>query len=82
MRWATKRTTTLKEDKVYCLLGIFGVFLPLIYGEREANATSRLKEEIQKRQQCARNTNAGTDVVVDTAYQQTSAPEMKEYRGR
>ncbi|CAN9283507.1 unnamed protein product [Alternaria alternata] len=81
MRWATKRTTTLKEDKVYCLLGIFGVFLPLIYGEREENATLRLKEEIQKRQQCARNTNADTDVVVDTAHRQTSAPEMKEYRG-
>ena len=36
MSWAAKRTTTLKEDKVYCLLGIFGVFLSLIYGEGEA----------------------------------------------
>ena len=49
--WVIKRTTTLKEDKVYCLLGIFGVFLPLIYGEGEAYATLRLKEEIQKRQE-------------------------------
>lgn len=51
MSWAATRITTLKEDKVYCLLGIFGVFLPLIYGEGEAYATLRLKEEIQKRQE-------------------------------
>jgi hypothetical protein len=51
MRWARKRTTTVKEDRVYCLLGIFGVFLPLIYGEREGHATLRLTEEIQKQQQ-------------------------------
>jgi hypothetical protein len=49
MDWAARRTTTLREDKVYCLLGIFGVFLSLIYGEGEAYATLRLKEEIQKR---------------------------------
>jgi hypothetical protein len=51
MDWAGKRTTTREEDKVYCLLGIFGVFLPLIYGEGEAYAKLRLKEEIQKRQE-------------------------------
>jgi hypothetical protein len=51
MSWTANRTTTVKEDKVYCLLGIFGVFLPLIYGEGEEYATVRLKEEIQKRQE-------------------------------
>ena len=51
MSWAAKHRTTLKEDKVYCLLGIFGVFLSPIYGEGEAYATLRLKEEIQKRQE-------------------------------
>jgi hypothetical protein len=50
MRWAATRTTKLKEDKVYCLLGIFGVFLPLIYGEGEEYATQRLEEEIARRQ--------------------------------
>ncbi|KAH7384380.1 kinesin light chain 1 [Phaeosphaeria sp. MPI-PUGE-AT-0046c] len=50
MSWAGRRTTTLKEDRVYCLLGIFGVFLPLIYGEGEAYAMLRLREEIHKRQ--------------------------------
>lgn len=49
MSWAARRTTTLKEDKVYCLLGIFGVFMSLIYGEGEDYARLRLKEEIQKR---------------------------------
>lgn len=48
--WAAKRTTTLKEDKVYCLLGIFGIFLPLIYGEGKVYAELRLREEIQQRQ--------------------------------
>jgi hypothetical protein len=51
MSWVGKRTTTLKEDKVYCLLGIFGVFLSLIYGEGEAYAILRLREEIHKRQE-------------------------------
>ncbi|KAH7408302.1 kinesin light chain 1 [Phaeosphaeria sp. MPI-PUGE-AT-0046c] len=51
MSWAAHRTTTLKEDKVYCLLGIFGVFLSLIYGEGEAYATLRLREEIERRQE-------------------------------
>ncbi|OAF99085.1 kinesin light chain 1 [Paraphaeosphaeria sporulosa] len=50
MNWVAKRTTKWKEDKVYCLLGIFGVFLPLNYGEGEEYATQRLRDEIQKRQ--------------------------------
>jgi hypothetical protein len=50
MSWVAKRSTTLNEDKVYCLLGIFGVYLPLIYGEGEAYAELRLREEIGRRQ--------------------------------
>ncbi|KAH7087860.1 hypothetical protein FB567DRAFT_355749 [Paraphoma chrysanthemicola] len=49
MNWAGARTTTVAEDKAYCLLGLFGVFLPLIPGEGEEYAMFRLKEEIQKR---------------------------------
>ncbi|EXJ82183.1 hypothetical protein A1O3_05996 [Capronia epimyces CBS 606.96] len=48
MRWAAKRTTTKPEDKAYCLLGIFDVFMPLIYGEGE-HALIRLQDEIDKR---------------------------------
>jgi hypothetical protein len=50
MSWAAQRTTSKKEDKAYCLLGILGVFLPLIYGEGEDHALQRLREEAAKRQ--------------------------------
>jgi hypothetical protein len=55
MSWSANRTTTLKEDKVYCLLGIFGVFLSLIYGEGEDYAALRLREEIERRQARQKN---------------------------
>jgi hypothetical protein len=48
MSWVTGRKTTVKEDRAYCLLGIFSVFLPLIYGEGEEHALRRLKVEIQR----------------------------------
>jgi hypothetical protein len=51
MSWVAGRNTTVQEDQVYCLLGIFGVFLPLNYGEGAINARLRLLEEIQKRQE-------------------------------
>ncbi|KIX03312.1 uncharacterized protein Z518_06864 [Rhinocladiella mackenziei CBS 650.93] len=47
MRWAARRDTKKKEDRAYCLLGIFNVFIPLIYGEGEY-AFVRLKEAIDK----------------------------------
>jgi Heterokaryon incompatibility protein (HET) len=47
-RWAAERETKRKEDKAYCLLGIFHVFIPLIYGEGD-HAFIRLEEEISKR---------------------------------
>jgi Heterokaryon incompatibility protein (HET) len=46
--WAAKRKTKRKEDQAYCLLGIFDIFIPLIYGEGD-HAFIRLKEEINKR---------------------------------
>jgi hypothetical protein len=82
MSWAARRTTTLKEDKVYCLLGLFGVFLPLIYGEGEAYAALRLREEIQKRQQRPYDTNAGGNVAMGTPHQQTPAREVMEHEGK
>jgi Heterokaryon incompatibility protein (HET) len=48
MSWAARRKTTRVEDEAYCLLGIFGVSLPLIYGEGN-RAFRRLQEEIVKR---------------------------------
>ncbi|KAI1126006.1 hypothetical protein F5Y10DRAFT_245888 [Nemania abortiva] len=48
MSWAEGRTTKIDEDKAYCLLGIFQVHLPLIYGEGVKHAFRRLEEEIDK----------------------------------
>lgn len=45
MCWASHRTTTRVEDEAYCLLGLFGVNMPLIYGEGR-KAFRRLQEEI------------------------------------
>jgi hypothetical protein len=47
-RWAAERETKKKEDKAYCLLGIFNVFIPVMYGEGD-HAFTRLEEEIEKR---------------------------------
>ncbi|KAL9093956.1 MAG: hypothetical protein Q9165_003626 [Trypethelium subeluteriae] len=47
MSWAAHRMTTRIEDQAYCLLGLFSVKMPMLYGEREA-AFIRLQEEIMK----------------------------------
>uniref|UniRef100_A0A4E9EGI3 Uncharacterized protein n=1 Tax=Gibberella zeae TaxID=5518 RepID=A0A4E9EGI3_GIBZA len=47
MSWAAKRKTTRVEDMAYCLLGIFDVNMPMMYGEG-AKAFERLQEEIIK----------------------------------
>jgi hypothetical protein len=38
--------TTLQEDIAYSLFGIFGIHLPVIYGENKQNALGRLLQEI------------------------------------
>jgi hypothetical protein len=48
MSWTSKRITKRTEDMAYCLLGIFEINMPLIYGEGE-RAFLRLQEEIIKR---------------------------------
>lgn len=48
MSWASQRVTTRIEDTAYCLLGIFDVNMPMLYGEGE-KAFLRLQEEIIKR---------------------------------
>ncbi|RPD54186.1 HET-domain-containing protein [Lentinus tigrinus ALCF2SS1-7] len=47
MSWYGKRETTRAEDEAYCLLGLFGVHIPPLYGEGR-NAFRRLQEEIMK----------------------------------
>lgn len=47
MSWASNRETTRPEDIAYCLLGMFGVSMPMLYGEGD-KAFLRLQEEIMK----------------------------------
>lgn len=48
MSWASSRTTTRPEDLAYCLLGLFDVNMPLLYGEGGKRAFLRLQEEIMR----------------------------------
>ncbi|KAI0755350.1 hypothetical protein C8Q80DRAFT_428126 [Daedaleopsis nitida] len=47
MEWAAKRETTRREDEAYCLMGIFDINMPTLYGEG-SKAFRRLQEEIMK----------------------------------
>lgn len=47
MKWMEKRSTTREEDLAYSMLGIFGVCMPLIYGEGKEEAFRRLREAIE-----------------------------------
>lgn len=48
MSWVAARQTTIPEDIAYCLLGIFDVNIPLLYGEGMEKAFLRLQEAILK----------------------------------
>ena len=47
MSWASKRVTTRPEDIAYCLIGLFQVNMPMLYGEGN-RAFIRLQEEIMQ----------------------------------
>jgi hypothetical protein len=47
MSWAASRSCTRLEDEAYCLLGIFDINMPMLYGEG-SKAFKRLQEEIIK----------------------------------
>jgi hypothetical protein len=44
--WASGRETTVEEDESYSLLGLFGISLPLIYGEGGRQAFNRLQRQL------------------------------------
>ena len=46
LSWAKNRETKRQEDKAYSLLGIFGIYMPLLYGEGRERALLRLRKEI------------------------------------
>jgi hypothetical protein len=45
MSWASSRVTTRVEDMAYCLMGLFDINMPMLYGEGD-KAFIRLQEEI------------------------------------
>lgn len=49
LTWIDRRTTTKEEDMSYSMLGVFGVAMPVCYGEGAGKARRRLLEEIGKR---------------------------------
>jgi len=52
MSWSQNRKTKLAEDKAYCLLGIFDIHMPLIYGEGQEHACRRLRKELEGNLYC------------------------------
>jgi hypothetical protein len=68
MSWAATRETTRVEDKAYCLLGIFDVNIPMIYGE-ESRSFIRLQEAILSKT---------TDLSI---FAWKARDESKKYRG-
>jgi hypothetical protein len=55
LSWIEHRETKREEDKAYSLLGIFGVYMPPIYGEGVGRAFDRLRDEIKKLEECTRD---------------------------
>ncbi|KAG2339204.1 HET-domain-containing protein [Suillus weaverae] len=46
LQWVSARVTTFPEDIAYSSFGIFGVNLPVIYGEKRQKALGRLLQEV------------------------------------
>jgi hypothetical protein len=72
MSWASKRTTTRVEDRAYSLLGLFGVNMPLLYGEG-IRAFKRLQEEIIKQ--------SDDHSIFAWSISENPNPRWTEYRG-
>jgi Heterokaryon incompatibility protein (HET) len=70
--WADHRETKRQEDKAYSLLGIFNIFMPLLYGEGRDNAFVRLRKAISNSSNRKR-----TFQVLTSSTNSTSAP-MKQ----
>ncbi|ORX93484.1 heterokaryon incompatibility protein-domain-containing protein [Clohesyomyces aquaticus] len=80
MSWASKRRTTRMEDMAYCLLGIFDVHMPLLYGERD-KAFLRLQEEIVRRTEDHTYLAWGYQMPLDRDYHGVFARSVAEFGG-
>lgn len=80
MKWASFRITTRVEDEAYCLMGIFDVNMPTLYGEGE-RAFRRLQEEILKKlvdTSLFAWFGEGDDVCPGSAFASSTAPTDEE----
>jgi hypothetical protein len=71
--WSGRRTTKRAEDMAYCLMGIFNVFLPPIYGEGRDHAILRLNQQIDDLQRHSRN-----QIVPNQPLDLISSPDLAE----
>ncbi|KAK0738681.1 hypothetical protein B0T18DRAFT_422585 [Schizothecium vesticola] len=80
MSWAARRETTRVEDEAYCLLGLFGVNMPLLYGEGE-RAFQRLQHEILRTSDDQSIFLWGYGLPLkDLEFQRIFAPSPREFR--
>lgn len=80
MSRASGRRTTRSEDVAYCMLGILGIPMPLLYGEGDA-AFMRLQEELVR--QSDDQTILAWDIALDSGDPSTQDTGPKHYaRGR
>ncbi|KAL9113919.1 MAG: hypothetical protein Q9227_002053 [Pyrenula ochraceoflavens] len=61
--WAQNRCTTREEDWAYCLLGIFTISMPLIYGEGRERAIDRLRRKVSRAYQSKSHNTAPEELV-------------------
>ncbi|PMD62238.1 HET-domain-containing protein [Hyaloscypha bicolor E] len=80
MAWVSHRKTTRREDIAYCLLGIFEVNMPLLYGEGE-KAFTRLQEEIVKQTQDQTILAWGLDLPLDQDFSGILARSLADFDG-
>jgi len=48
MSWAAHRQVSREEDMAYCLMGLFDINMPMLYGEGGSKAFLRLQEAVYK----------------------------------
>lgn len=82
--WASQRRTTRVEDKAYCLMGLLGVNMPLLYGEGD-KAFVRLQEAVISTSDdislLAWGYNLGYEEVEELGYDTVLAKEPAAFRG-
>lgn len=49
LSWAAHRSATRPEDVAYCLMGLFNIAMPVLYGEGQQSAFLRLQRKILKK---------------------------------